>query len=131
MRAPREKTFDRLAATLGVDEPVTRVPGVSPARASALGKLGVVTVRDLLTHFPRRYIDMSQVATIAGAPVGAMVTVSGTVHEAKLKKPRPRLSLTEVTVVDGTGTLVVTCFRQPWLAERLHAGDRIAVSGKV
>ncbi len=131
MRAPREKTVDRLAATLGVDEPVTRVPGVSPARASALGKLGVATVRDLLTHFPRRYIDMSQVATIAGAPVGAMVTVSGAVHEVKLKKPRPRLTLTEVTVIDGTGTLVVTCFRQPWLAERLHAGDRIAVSGKV
>ncbi len=123
--------LDRLAATLSVDAPVTRVPGVSAARATALAKLGVTTVRDLLSHYPRRYLDMSRVTTVAAAPVGELVTVSGTVHEVKLKKPRPRLTLVEIALVDATGVLMVTCFRQPWLADRLCAGDAVAVAGKV
>lgn len=122
---------DRLAATLAVDSPVDRVPGVSPARARSLAKIGVRTVRDLLAHYPRRYVDMSEMATVSQAKVGAMHTISGMVHEVKLKKPKPRLSLVEIALVDATGLLLVTCFRQPWLADRLKPGMRIAVSGKV
>ena len=122
---------DRLAATLTFDGNVTRVREVSGVRANALGKLGIRTVRDLLTHFPRRYIDMSTVSTIAQAPIGQSCTVVATVYEVKLKQPKRNLSLVEVTINDGTGTLIVTCFRQPWLADRLHKGDRLAVSGKV
>ena len=122
---------DRHAATLALDEPATRVRLVSPQRARALRALGIETVRDLVTHFPRRYIDLSQVATIADAQIGSTLTIVATVHEAKLKRPKPRLSLTEVALVDGTGTLIVTAFRQPWLAEQLSTGDRVAVAGKV
>ena len=53
---------DRLAATLALDESVGRVRLASPARARALEALGVRTVRDLVTHFPRRYIDLSPVS---------------------------------------------------------------------
>lgn len=122
---------DRLAATLELDAPVGRVPGVSPARSKALEKMGVRTVRDLLCHYPRRYVDMSNVATVAQAAVGTMCTVSGSVHEVKLKKPKPHLTLVEISVVDGSGVLIVTCFRQPWLADRLKPGTTVAVSGKV
>lgn len=122
---------DRLAATLALDAPIVRVPGVSPARAKAFEKIGVRSVRDLLSHYPRRYVDMSNVATVAQATVGSMCTVSGTVHEVKLKKPKPRLTLVEISVVDRTGVLMVTCFRQPWLAEKLKPGMSVAVSGKV
>ena len=62
---------DRLAATLALDEPASRVKAVSPARASALAGLGLRTVRDLVNHFPRRYIDLSHVATVAAAQIGA------------------------------------------------------------
>ena len=106
MPARREKSLgrpERLAATLNLDALVARVPGVSSARTSALAKMGITTVRDLLAHYPRRYLDMSHVVTVADAPIGALVTVSGTVHEVKLKKPRPRLTLTEITVVDRDG----------------------------
>ncbi|MEG2260759.1 MAG: ATP-dependent DNA helicase RecG [Raoultibacter sp.] len=119
----------RLAATLALDEPVERVHGISPARAKALAALGVVTLRDLVTHFPRRYIDMSQVATIAAAPPSEKCTIVGTLYEFQVKHPKPHLDLTEITLVDETGTLMVTCFRQPWLANRLRAGMRLAVSG--
>ena len=123
--------YDRTAATLALDEPVSRVRLASSQRARALGALGISTVRDLVTHYPRRYLDLSQVATIAEAAVGAELTIVADVYEVRLKHPKPRLSLTEITLTDGTGTLIVTAFRQPWLADRLSAGDRVAVAGKV
>ena len=122
---------DRLAATLALDEPVDRVRGVSPSRARTLAGLGIRTVRDLLTHFPRRYIDLSEKKTIAQARVGERCTIEGSVHEVKLKRTRKNIPLAEVSVVDGTGIIIVTAFRQPWLAEQLSAGDRIAIAGEV
>lgn len=130
-KAAGERTPDRLAATLAFDEPVSRVRLVSPMRASALAKLGVRTVRDLLTHFPRRYIDMSRIEDVAHAQIGEMVTIAGTVHEIKLKKPKPRFSLVEIALTDRSGVLMITCFRQPWLMDQVKKGDRLAVSGKL
>ncbi len=131
----RKKTnpaaVDRLAATLVLDEPVTRVPLVSPARAAVLKKFDIYTVRDLVSHYPRRYIDLSSVRSVATASIGESCTISGMVHEMKLKRPKPKLPLVEITLVDDTGTLIVTCFRQPWLMDKVKAGDTIAVAGKV
>ena len=122
--------FDRVQATLALQAPVTSVRLVSPARARALNKLGIGTVRDLVSHFPRRYVDMSQVYTIADARIGVPCTILARVHEVKVKRPK-RTVLAEVTVVDRTGTLIVTAFRQPWLADQLRPGTSVAVSGEV
>ncbi len=130
-RTREQRAIDRTKATLALDAPVTSVRMVSPKRAQALGKLGVASVRDLLSNYPRRYIDMSQVSTIAAARIGESCTMKVGVHEVKLKKPKPRLALTEVTVVDETGVLIITAFRQPWLADQLKAGMTVAISGKV
>ena len=130
-RTREQRAIDRTKATLALDAPVTSVRMVSPKRAQALGKLGVASVRELLSNYPRRYIDMSQVSTIAAARIGESCTMKVSVLEVKLKKPKPRLALTEVTVVDETGVLIITAFRQPWLADQLKAGMTVAVSGKV
>ncbi|NPD31240.1 ATP-dependent DNA helicase RecG [Eggerthellaceae bacterium zg-1084] len=121
----------RLDATMAFDAPVSQVRQVSPARAEALRKRGVQTVRDLVCHFPRRYIDLSSVLPAAHARIGDACTVRGTVHEVRLKRPRPRMSLVEVSVVDDSGVLMITCFGQPWLADQLSAGMRVAVAGTV
>ena len=131
MATYRKESLDRLQATLAFDAPVTSVRLVSPARARALAKLGITSVRDLVSSYPRRYIDMSHVATIASASIGEQCTIKAQVHEVKLKRPKPRLVLVEVTLVDGTGTLMVTAFRQPWLADQLGSGMTVAVSGKL
>lgn len=121
----------RLSATLTLDQPVSCVKQVSPARAKALKGLGICTVSDLLAHFPRRYVDLSCVCTIANAQIGSQCTIVGSIYGLELKQPKPKLKLVEITIVDGTSTLIVTCFRQPWLAKQLQAGMRIAVAGKV
>ncbi len=123
--------LDRLQATLGLDEPVGRVRLVSPARAKALEKLGIRTVRGLITHFPRRYIDLSARETAASARIGESCTIEGAIHDVKLKRPKSGLTLVEIGVTDPTGVVIVTAFRQPWLAEQLSAGMRVAIAGKI
>ena len=120
----------RLASTLLLDEPVTRVKLVSPARAKVLARLHIETVRDLLTHFPRRYVDMSAVSTVADARIGQACTICGQVYKIEVKRPK-RVPLVEITLVDGTGTLMLTMFRQVWLADKVHPGMTVAVAGKL
>ncbi|AJC11834.1 helicase [Berryella intestinalis] len=120
-----------MEATMALDADASAVRLVSPARAAALRKLGVRTVRDLLEHFPRRYVDLSSVQAVAHAAIGENCTVNGRVHEVKLKRPRRNLSLVEISLVDDTGVLMVTAFRQPWLADQIKPGAAVAVAGKV
>ena len=111
--------------------PVVEARFVDNARAAALAKLGVTTVGDLIRHYPFRYLDLTHLASLADVKTGVEATVVGRVYEVKVKKPRPRLTITEVTLVDGTGVLVGVWFNQPYIQQRYSAGDRLAFSGKV
>ena len=126
-----EPVLDRLRGTLGLADPVTRVRLVSPARADALAAMGIRTVRDLLTSYPRRYLDLSAVETVQSASVGQQCTIVGIVVDMQKKRPKPRLTLVEITLSDGTGTLIVTAFRQPWLMDKFKQGMRVAAAGEL
>ena len=45
--------------TLTPDTPVRYLKGVGPKTAERFEKLGIVTLADLLCHYPRKYIDRS------------------------------------------------------------------------
>ena len=85
----------------------------------------------MLLHVPHRYLDFTHTVPIAQADVGAEVTVVGRVDKVTLKKPRPRMQIVELYVLDNTGVVQATFFRQPWLADQIHVGDVVALSGKV
>lgn len=104
---------------------------VRGARAEALGRMGLTRVRDVLLNVPHRYLDFSSVVDIAHADVGSKATIVATVDRVKLKRPRPRMQVVEVFVLDQTGVMQVTFFRQLWIADQLKRGDLIALSGKV
>ena len=82
-----------------LDAPVVSVNAVSAGRAKLLGKLGVRSVRDLLTTYPNRYIDLGRVTSVAQAPIGETVTVVGYIDEVKAKQPRPRLHILEAAQI--------------------------------
>ncbi len=121
----------RLARTQAWDGDVSRLRFARGARAEALGRLGISSVRDALQHVPHRYLDFTRITPVAGADVGEQATVVGSVDKVTLKRPRPRLQIVEVALVDATGVLMCAFFKQPWLAEQIHVGDTLAVSGKV
>ncbi len=104
---------------------------VDARRADALARLGVETAGDLARHYPFRYLDLTNTSDLRTVPVGADATVIGRVHEIKVKRPRPRLTITEVAIVDGTGALIGVWFNQPYMEQRFQVGERVAFAGTV
>ena len=122
---------ERVQRTCALSDSVSRLRYVKGARGEALARLGIRRVRDLLLHVPHRYLDFTRVEKIGLVDVGCDATVVGTVDRVQLKRPRPRLQIVELSVVDETGVLLAAFFRQPWVAEQVHQGDVVALSGKV
>ncbi len=121
----------RLARSAALSDDVSRLKYVSGAREEALRKLGIECVEDLLLHVPRRYLDFTRAYSIEQAPLGEVCTVVATVDRVTEKRPRPRMVVTEVSLVDQTGVLQVAFFKHPWISQQLSRGDRLAVMGKV
>ena len=122
---------ERVQRTCALSDSVSRLRYVKGAREEALARLGIRRVRDLLLHVPHRYLDFSRVEKIAHADVGLDATIVARVDRVRLKRPKPRLQIVELSLMDETGVLIATFFRQPWVAEQVHEGDVVAVSGKV
>ncbi|MGI9600447.1 MAG: ATP-dependent DNA helicase RecG, partial [Acidimicrobiales bacterium] len=110
---------------------VGRLKGVGDKREKALGAAEIFTVWDLLTHYPRRYIDRTREATIADLPVGEEGMVLVEVVKVASRRTRNRRTMVEATVTDGTGRLTLTFFNQPWRERQLNTGLQAVVFGKV
>ncbi len=100
-----------------------------PPAAEVLAGIEINTVRDLLHHYPRRYIDRSQVSRIGELRVGQYATVIARVKRVNKRQTRNRRSMVTVTLTDGSGYLDLTFFNQPWTANAYRAGHEVAVSG--
>ncbi|KQQ00832.1 MULTISPECIES: ATP-dependent DNA helicase RecG [unclassified Rathayibacter] len=106
---------------------------VGPRTAAAVEKaFGYRTVGELLGHYPRRYAKRGELTALSQLPVGESVTIVAEVrevHERPMKNRRG--SLLEVIISDGTGTLSLTFFGQPWRRSQLHRGARGIFAGTV
>jgi ATP-dependent DNA helicase RecG len=102
-----------------------------PPAAEVLAGIEVHTVRALLHHYPRTYIDRSEVTAIRDLRVGQEATVIARVKRVHKRQTqtRPRRSIVTVSLYDGTGYLDLTFFNQPWLASTYREGHEVAASG--
>ncbi|MFH1597938.1 MAG: ATP-dependent DNA helicase RecG [Patescibacteria group bacterium] len=113
------------------NQSIEDLSGVGKAVATRLKKLGVATIFDLITYFPFRYDDLSQITTIAQVKSGDIVTVKAKVQMIKnFRSPRKRMMITESLVKDQTASLKVVWFNQGFLTKVLEAGDSVYLSGK-
>lgn len=111
---------------------LTVLQGVGPKNAESLEKLGMQTLGDMLHYYPRRYEDYSQLKPIQSLMYNDVVTVLGSVHSVTNRPIRGgKSSLIEVVIKDGTGSLRISFFNQPWLMNRFKKDDMISVSGKI
>ncbi len=119
------------AEELGLNAPLTVLNGIGPKHAETLKTLGLNTLGDLLYYFPRRYDDYSKLKPINRLEYGDELTIIAGVQSSSTRKIKGTMQITEVVVSDGTDFLRLTFFNQPWIANKLHQGDQIVVSGKV
>lgn len=121
---------DKISSLTAMSAPVSGARFVDDARAKLLAKLDIFTVGDLLLHAPFRFLDLRRSHTIGQASFGEGAFV-GTVHEIKVKRPKPRLNITEVAITDGTGVLLGVWFNQPWVQRSFAVGERVVFAGNV
>ena len=115
-----------------LNTPLTALPGVGPARARSLEKLGLRTVGDLLCYYPRDYEDRTKRYAIAQAPADTPVCVSAMVAETpRLSRIRKGLELTRVKVVDGSAAMTLTFFNQSYVRDALVPGQEYIFYGRV
>lgn len=99
---------------------------------SALDKLGLKKIRDLLFYFPSRYEHFSERKNIINLTEGDKTTVFGEILETNLGKTwKKHMSISEVTLGDNTGVIKAVWFHQPYMAKILKIGDKIALTGKI
>jgi ATP-dependent DNA helicase RecG len=120
-------TLPELATTT-----VSRLRGVTDERAAALAAFGVENVLDLLTVYPRRHIDRSNLVRLADLEDGMEALVLVTVQSVSSKLTKQRRSMVTVQVGDGSGgRLSVVFFNQPWRERQLRVGVEVALFGRV
>ncbi len=115
----------------GLDASLKVLPGIGPKNAQNLEKLGLHKLEDLLYFFPRRYDDFSKMKPINQLRFGEELTVAGTVQKSQLREIKGNRTLFEAVISDGTGSLRVSWFNQPWLEKSIRPGVQVVLSGKV
>jgi ATP-dependent DNA helicase RecG len=113
------------------DLPVTELKGVGTAKAGALSKLGVATVLDLLTYYPRRYLDRTKQARLGDLEVGEEATVLVSVVRTSSRRTRNGKSLVTTQVTDGTARLEISFFNQPFRERQLTTGTDVILFGRL
>ena len=113
------------------DIPVERLKGVGASAQEALASMGIETVLDLLTHYPRRYLDRTNQSQIADLVEDEQAMVLATVRRSAGRRTRQGRSIVEIDLFDGTSYLHAVFFNQPWRAKQLAVGTPVIVFGKV
>ena len=118
--------------TLTPDTPVRYLKGVGPKTAERFEKLGILTLSDLLCHYPRRYLDFSKPYSIAEAPADTECVVKAEVFA----KPGGRIlpggrRMERITAGDDVSSLEITWFNNPYAAQKLELGQEYYFQGIV
>ena len=110
---------------------VDRLQGVGEQRRASLEEVQIHSVFDLLTHYPRRYIDRSHEAKLVDVRPGQQVMVVGDIESVTSRRTRNRKSIVEASLSDETGSLKLVFFNQAWRSKQLDQGLTVALFGKV
>ena len=113
------------------DVEVSQLRHVGEKRLAALASLGIEDVFDLLTLYPRRYIDRTKRVDLSDLMVGEEAAVYGEVSRVASRRTRQGRVMVEVTVADDGGSFKVVFFNQAWRERQLLPGVQALFFGKV
>ena len=112
------------------DVSLSTIRGIGPARLKAFEAAGISSVRDLVMFLPRDYRDLSAFTPLSevrpGDTVSVRVRVAGEVSQRRARK----LVITKVYVTDGSETMAVVWYNQPWLKDQLTRDRELMLYGR-
>lgn len=116
---------------MNLNTPIGEAGLVYRLKNSALQRLNIFTLEDLLFHLPFRYEDFTNAVSIRNIKIGETSVVRGTVIDIKNEYTKRRFVLQKATITDGTGTLNATWFNQSYITRIIHPGDEVGLVGKL
>ena len=114
-----------------LDQPIEMLIRTAPATVKRLRSLNVNTFGDLIFYFPFRYNDLSLKSEIGRAQSGEIVTLQGEIIGSKNETTRRGLMMQKIKLSDGTGSIEIVWYNQPYITGMLPVGTQIAVGGVV
>lgn len=115
-----------------LDTDVRYCKGIGEKKAQLLNKLGVFTVYDLVSFFPRKYEDRTQFKPIALTCDGETACIQAIVADTpRLVRIRRGMELVKFRAVDESGSVDITYFNQPYIKDQLHRGECYNFYGKI
>lgn len=117
---------------MNLSDSISYLKGVGQKRAALLNKAGICTIRDLLTYFPRTYLDWSAYYSISGAPLNENVCIRAFVGSPCRVHPiRKGMTTYSVDVTDGQSVLSVVFFNNKYVCDSLKQGEEYLFYGKI
>ena len=105
--------------------------GVGPKKAKSLAKAEIHNLLDLITHYPRKYLDRTKEARIVELLEGEEASVLVTVDSSSSRRIRGGKVMVTSTVSDDSGSLRITFFNQAWRERQLSPGRQAVIFGKI
>ena len=122
---------------MNLNDPITVMPGVGPKKAENFAALKIKTVYDLLHHYPRGYLDLTQTVPIFSAVDGETVCVRAVITRKQNGMYLPNrggkraMKLFRLYAADDSGSMTVSFFNQPYLFDSLITGETYYFYGKL
>ncbi|HUC95939.1 MAG TPA: ATP-dependent DNA helicase RecG [Candidatus Saccharimonadia bacterium] len=113
---------------MNLDDSLTIIKGVGSQVLEKFKVLGVLTIEDLLTNYPRKYEDFSQVVSIINLNPGKS-TIQAKVESVISRYGRRGFHMTEAVVADSSGKMNILWFNQPYRAASIKKDQEYYISG--
>ncbi len=114
---------------MNLDKNITEIKGIGPSVGGKLSTLGIVTIADLISYYPRRYDDYSNLQKTSSIKPGNAVTIKVTVKQAVGRYVRRGMHITEAVASDDSGSIRLVWFNQPYRANSIKPSHTYFVSG--
>ncbi len=113
---------------MDLESPVGELKGVGEEVAKKLAVLGIRSVNDLITNYPRRYEDYSNVLPINKLMPGR-ITIKAKIGQVNSRYVRRGLHITEAIASDPVGSVRLVWFNQPYRGGQIKSGADYFISG--
>lgn len=113
-------------------DPIDSILRLTTIQRAGLKRLGLASIRDLLYHFPVRYESAADMRTVADSQADEVATLYGKFSKLDMKRSwKTKVPMAEGTFSDGTGSMRIVWFHQPYLAKMIPADELVRVRGKI
>lgn len=117
---------------MNLETPLQDIVRTTEVQKKALGKLGIITIRDILYHFPVRYGNTSETQNISSLAKGSQAVIFGKISSLKTSKGfRSKIPMSSATITDDSGHIKAVWFNQPYIAKMIADNSLIRIEGKV